>query len=97
MPLPESVALKVGVVPTMELLLPSFSVMVTVEVVAPSATTGPEPVMVELAIEAAPGVKTTVPSLFTTGVAMERVFDSATVEAKVHVDSPADVLLEQTP
>ena len=92
-----SVAPKVGVVPEMLLLLASFKVIVTVEVAAPSATTGPVPLILEFAIEAAPGVKTTVPSLFTTGVAMERVFVSATVEARVQVETPLAFELEQTP
>mgnify|MGYP006914928582 CR=1 FL=1 len=46
--------LKVGVSPLTGLLLASKSVTVTVEVATPLATTGPEPVIVEVATAAAP-------------------------------------------
>jgi hypothetical protein len=75
---PASVAEKVGVCPETLLLLASFKVIVTVEVVTPSATTGPVPVIVEFAATAAPAVKRTLPPAFTTGVTMESVLDSAT-------------------
>lgn len=94
---PESVAEKVGVSPGTGLLAESFSVMVTVEVATPSATTGPVPVIVEFATEAPAAVKTTFVPALTTGVAMERVFDSANRDASVQVEVPVASEEEQTP
>lgn len=74
---PVSVAENVGVIPTTELLLASFSVIVTAEIAIPSATTGPVPVMVEFATDAPADVKTTIVPDLTTGVAIARVLDSA--------------------
>lgn len=71
--------------------------MVTVEVAEPSATTGPVPVMVEVATAGAPAVKVTVPSAFTIGEVIERVFTSALVEVKVQTESPAASVAEQAP
>jgi hypothetical protein len=71
--------------------------MVTVEVATPLATMELVPLMRELAATAAPAVKVTVPSVFTTGVAMARVFISALVEAKVHVETPEALETEQLP
>jgi len=70
-------------------------VIVTVEVEDPFATTGLEPVMVELSATATPAVKTTVPSAFETGVAIERVFVSAVAEARVQVEIPDALETEQ--
>mgnify|MGYP000437965096 CR=1 FL=1 len=92
---PVPLAVKVGVVPTTELLLLSFNVMVTVDVATPSATTEPVPVMLELEIEAASAVKVTIPSAFTNGVAIESVLISALVLASVHVASPEASVTEQ--
>ncbi len=86
--------LKVGVVPITGLLKASKSVTVTVDVATPFATTGPEPVMVEVATAAAPAVNVTVPSAFTIGVAIESVLISAFVEANVQVDSPLALVAE---
>lgn len=83
-----SVAPKVGTTPETALLDASFSVMVTVEVAEPSATTGEVPVIVELAATAVPAVNVTVPPAFTTGVAIESVFTSAMVEVIVQVETP---------
>jgi hypothetical protein len=90
-----SVAPKVGTVPETGLFEASFKVMVTVDVEVPSATTGVVPVILEFAATAAPAVKTTVPPALTTGVAIERVFDSALVEVNVQVDTPLASLEEQ--
>jgi hypothetical protein len=91
---PVPLAVKVGVVPTTALSLLSFKVTVTVEVATPSATTGPVPVMLEFAMEAASAVKVTVPSAFTNGVAIESVLISALVELKVQVASPEALVTE---
>ncbi len=68
-----------------------------VDVALPSATTGPVPVMVEVATAGAPAVKVTVPSALTIGVVMERVFTSALVEVNVQIESPAASVAEQAP
>ncbi len=90
-------ALKVGVSPETGLLFASFKVIVTVDVSTPSAMTGPEPVMVEVAATAPPGVKVTVPSALMKGVAIERVFTSAVSEASVHVETPEAFEAEHVP
>src|SRR5205814_935462 len=87
--LPVSVAEKVGVTPETGLLEASFSVMVTVEVATPFATTGLVPVIVELAATAAPAVKVTVAPRYSTRVATKSVVTSFFVDASVHVDTPA--------
>jgi hypothetical protein len=92
--LPVPLKLKVGVVPLTGLLNASSNVMVTVDVAVSSAITGPVPVMVDVAAAIAPAVKVTVPSAFTTGVAMERVFNSAFVEVNVHVATPLAFVAE---
>ena len=94
---PVSVALNVGTVPTTALLAESFKVTVTVEVVVPSATTGPVPLIVEFATEGPAGLKITVPSALMTGVTMERVFVSAVKDRRVHVDKPEALEAEQVP
>jgi hypothetical protein len=85
---PVSVAEKVGLNPGVGLFEASLRVIVIVEVAAPSATTGPEPVMEELATTGIPAVNVTVPPIFTPGVAMERVLTSAIVDFKVQVETP---------
>ena len=91
------VALKVGVCPGTGLLLASLKVMVTVDVAVPLATTGLVPVIVEFTATADPAVKTTVPSAFTTGVAIDNVLVSAVVDDKVQVDVPDAFVAEQAP
>lgn len=46
---------------------------------------------------AAPEVKVTLPPDFTTGVAIERVLTSATVEVSVQVETPEAFEIEQAP
>ena len=94
---PEPVAEKVGVEPLIGLLNWSKIVIDTVEVATPSATTGPVPVMVEVATAGAPAVKVTVPSAFTIGVAIESVFTSALVEVNVQTESPEASVAEHAP
>lgn len=97
--LPEDVfvALNVGVDPETALLLTSLRVMVMVEVATPLATTGEVPVIVELAATGDPAVNVTVPPAFTTGVAIESVFTSATVDFNVQVETPDAFVDEQVP
>jgi hypothetical protein len=71
--------------------------MVTVDVADPSATTVEVPEMDELAATGVPATKLTVPPALTTGVAMESVFVSATVELKVQVETPEAFEAEHTP
>ena len=94
---PVLVAETVGVTPETKLLLPSLRVTVTAEVATPLATTGPVPVMVEFKATAAPAVKITVPSVFETGVTIERVLVSAVNEFKVQVETPEAFEREQVP
>lgn len=70
---------------------------VTVDVAEPSATTGPVPVMVDVATAGAPAVNVTVPSAFTIGVAIESVFTSAFVEVRVQMESPTASVTEHAP
>ena len=91
------VALKVGVWLETGLLFTSLRVTDTVEVADPLAMTGLVPVIVELAATAEPAVKITVPSALATGVAMDNVFVSALVDAKVQVDTPDAFVDEQVP
>ena len=88
---------KVGTIPGTGLFEISLSVMVTVEVAAPLATTGPVPVMVELAATGLDDWNTTVPSALLTGVAIERVFVSAVVELRLQVDTPEALVELHTP
>lgn len=94
---PVSVAIKVGISPETVLLFASRRVIVIVDVADPSATIGVVPVIFELAATGDPAVKTTVPSAFTTGVAMERVFVSALRDVIVHVETPEAFVIEQDP
>lgn len=91
------VASKVGVVPPTGLLKASMSVMVTVEVATPSATTGLVPLIVDVAMAGAPAIKTTVPSALMTGVVIERTLLSAFVEVSVQVETPLRSPNEQAP
>jgi hypothetical protein len=70
---------------------------VTVEVAVPSASTGLVPVIVDVATAGEPAIKVTVPSDFTTGVTIERVFTSAFVELIVQVETPLALVTEQAP
>ena len=81
----------------MGLRLESNKVMVMVESVDPSATTGPEPVIVEVLAEAESAVKLTVPPLTLTGVVMDKVLISDLVEVSEHVETPVPSLLVHTP
>lgn len=92
-----SVAPKVGTIPETGLFEASLRVIVIVEVAELFAMTGPVPVIVEFAATAAPAVKTTVPPALTKGVAMERVFVSAFVDASVQVEIPEALETEQDP
>ena len=94
---PVLVALKVGVEPLTGLLLASISVIVTVEVAEPFATTGPVPVMDEFPAVAVPAVKVTVPPDLLTGVTIESVLTSALVEESEQVEMPEESEAEQAP
>lgn len=95
--MPESVAVKVGTTPETGLELASCKTTETVDVAVPSAITGVVPEIEELAATGEPAVKMTVPSAFTTGVAIERVLVSAFVEERLHVEIPNDEVAEQVP
>ena len=75
----------------------SFKVIVTVDVAVVLATTGPVPVMLELAATAEPAVKVTVLPVLVTGVAIERVLTSAVIEVIVQVEAPVAFVTEQVP
>lgn len=94
---PRSDAENVGVSVATGLLKASRSVIVIVDVAVPSATTGPVPEIVELAANAAPALKTTVPSVLATGETMASVFVSALVEVSVQVEIPEALVAEQAP
>jgi hypothetical protein len=94
---PVSVAENVGTSPETKLLFISLRVIVMVDEAVPSATTGLVPVMVEFRATAAPAVKTVIPPAFITGVAIERVFDSALVDDRVQVEIPEALEDEQIP
>jgi len=94
---PVLVALKVGVCPGTELLFASLSVIVTVEVDAPSAVTGPVPAMVELVALGAAAVNTTVPPVTAVGEVSWSVFVSATKDARVQLETPEAFDAEQAP
>ena len=66
----------------------SRKVTVTVDVVTLSATTGPDPMIVEFAASAPPAVKVTVPPVTVVGMVILRVFTSATVDCIVQVETP---------
>lgn len=85
----------VGVTLMTAALVLSLRVTVTVEVATPLAMTGPVAVIVEFATDGEPEAKTTVPSDFTKGVAIERVFVSAVVEVIVQVETPVAFVAEQ--
>ena len=94
---PVSVAENVGTVPETKLLLTSLRVIVIVDEAVPSATTGVVPLIEEFKATAAPAVKTVTPPALMTGVAIERVFDSALREDIVQVEIPEAFVDEQTP
>jgi hypothetical protein len=95
--LPELVALKVGVTDMSGLLKASLSVIIIVDVVVPSAVTGPVPMMVEFAGSAAPALKVTVVPVFETGVRISRVLTSALVDLSEQLDKPVAKLALQPP
>lgn len=90
-------AVNVGVIPETGLLPASRRVIVTVDVATLLASTGPVPVIVELAATGAPAVKTTVPSDLDTGVAIDSVLVSAIVDERVQVDIPLAFVAEHIP
>lgn len=73
----------------------SRSVIVTVDVAVPSATTGEDPVTVEFAAAAGPAMKATVPSALLIGEVIARVLVSAFVEVRVQVETPEELVAEQ--
>jgi len=81
-------ALNVGVNPGAGLPPASLKVTVTVLVATPSAIMLLVPLIDDVAATGGPGSNTTVPPTLTTGVAMDKVFVSATVERTVHVATP---------
>jgi hypothetical protein len=98
LPLPVSVASKVGVMPGTALLFASLSVIVTVDSAAPSATTGDVPVIVEFEAVGREEEKLTVSEPVTaTGEVNCSVFTSALVDAKVQVETPVESVAEQAP
>ena len=93
---PELVALKVGFCPEIGLLKASRRVMMTVEAFNPSASTGPVPIIFELAGSAAPAVKTTFPPALVIGVKIERSLVSASFDCIVQVATPEALVMEQS-
>ena len=79
----------------MGLLKSSKIVIETTEEEMLLATTGVVPLIVVVTLLGEPGVKTTVPSALTTGVAIERVFVSALDDFNVQVDTPSEFEEEQ--
>jgi hypothetical protein len=63
---------------------------VIVDVVSPSATTGPVPVILQFCATAEPVWKTTVPPEKDIGESTLRVFVSSVVEARLQVESPVE-------
>ena len=94
---PESVALKIGLNPEIGLLKSSRKVIEIAEVEIPSALTGVVPIIVEVVALALPGIKTTEPSAFATGVAIERILLSALVVESVQVETPEAFPVEHVP
>ena len=94
---PVSVAEKVGVVPATRLLLLSLKMIVTVEMEDPSAITGEEPLILDVAATATSAMKVTVPPALVIGPVMESVFTSAIREEKVQVEIPEALVDEQEP
>ncbi len=66
----------------------SFRIIVILEVAAPLATTGLDPLIDELAALGTGVVKITVPSGFATGETIESVFVSAVNDLSVQVETP---------
>ena len=86
-----------GVIPAKGTFATSFKVIVTVEVAIPFAVIDVVPVMLEFAAVAAVLAKVTVPPATLTGVSKFNCFISARVEAKVQVETPEALVLEQIP
>jgi hypothetical protein len=91
------VAVNVGKTETTGFPKTSLILIIIEEVETPSALTGVEPRIVEVALLGMPAVKRTVPSDLTTGVAIASVFVSALVELKVQVDTPEALDTEHAP
>ena len=94
-----SVAANVGVIPATPAFAISRRVIIMVEESTPSATTVPDPEIVEFA---ATGpelmlVNSTVPPVFTKGVAIESVLVSGVVDRRVQVEIPIRLLGLQAP
>lgn len=90
----EPPTVRVGTKPEITLLFASLTVIETIEVAEPFATTGEVAETVELAARAEPGINTAVvesPARLST----EMSFDSATVELIVHVEIPEAFVAEQ--
>jgi hypothetical protein len=91
------VAENVGVTPLTGLLEPSFRLIVTVDVEAPLASTGPVPEIVELSAETLTGVNNTVPPVLAKGEIRLRVLSSAPRDFNVHVETPVMPVIEHDP
>ncbi len=85
---PESVAVKVGTIPEIGFEAASLSVIVTVEVAVPLAMIFVVPVIVDCREEAAPGEKTTLSPVLTTGEVILRVLVSALREVILQKEIP---------
>lgn len=96
---PVSVARNDGTTPTTGLLCASTRVIVTVDVAVPLATTGPVPVIVELAATAAPALNVTLVEREERdeGDAMETVLTPETVVLIVAVVIPEALVLDEGP
>lgn len=92
---PVLVAVNVGVCPATLFPLISFKVIVIVDVAAPSAMTGPEPVIVEVEAATAPAVNVTFPPVFVTGAVILNALTSATVDCIVQTETPPASDIEQ--
>ena len=81
--------------PEIGLLKSSRKVIEIAEVETPSAFTGVVPTRVEVVALGLPGIKTTIPSAFIKGVAIESVLLSAFVDESVQVETPEALVSEQ--
>ena len=83
--------------PEIGLLKSSRKVIEIAEVETPSALTGVVPRIVDVVALGLPGIKTTKPSAFETGVAIESVLLSALVDESVQVETPEAFPAEHVP
>lgn len=95
--MPAPGALNVGTTPLTGLAVASNSVMVTIDGVTPLAGIGPEPAIVEVDALGGPTTNVTMLPDCVTGVAIERAFAPATVEASVQAATPKPFVAEQAP